>query len=533
MIGHETVGIETERRAIEASHRAVEERRPGQQRQRHRNLRHDQRALGAPATRMRELATVREGAGDINLTSRQRRPERTEPTRDERHRPGEEEDAAISQAHRVEPRHVARGKPDQAAFDGVRDDEGACQRDGRRDHALDQDLGGEPADRRTKGRPDGQRFPLPQSTRHVQARDGDAGDEQHQSGARQQRPQDRSRGSQQVVGNRRRHDRLRRLGPPRWSMVRITCCSSRVASGIETPGRTLPIAKNTLRKRSALSGPPKRRAPAPYERRRGHPGLCAAREIELGRHDANDDHRRCWRVGIEAHRDCASDDGPIGGKPADPQPVADDHGARSRSDFVGRHKTAADERRGADNLEERGRDRRHLHRLRARAIDEGKRPVHRADDRQTLEAPRPRAPVVHLAMGDLDHRQRPAIVAHPDHRKAILVGEAEGPQHHGVNNGVDGRDGADGRREQADGRRGHAACVAKRAEALLEQVADHGRARQAGGGRLPVYPGDGPPLARYGGQSPVPRCVYGATKSVSRGNAKVPAASSTTLTWQV
>ena len=152
---HEAVRIETERRAIEATHRAIEERRPGQQRQCHGNLRDDQRALGAPATRMRELATVREGAGDVNLTSRQCRPERTEPTRDERHRSGEDEDAAVSQAHGVEPRHVARGKPDQAAFDGVRDDEGARQRDGRRDHALDQDLGGQPADRCTEaaGRP--------------------------------------------------------------------------------------------------------------------------------------------------------------------------------------------------------------------------------------------------------------------------------------------------------------------------------------------------------------------------------------------
>ena len=306
--GHETVGIETERRAIEASHRAVEERRPGQQRQRHRNLRNDQRALGAPATRMRELATVREGAGDINLTSRQRRPERTEPTRDERHRPGEKEDAAISQAHGVEPRHVARGKPDQAAFDGIRDDEGACQRHGRRDRALDQDLGGQPANRRTKGRPDGQRFPLPQSTRHVQTRDGDAGDEQHQSGARQQGPQDRSRGSQQVVGNRRRHDRLRRLGAA--PLVHGAHHLLQLARGIRDRHARPHLAdrEEHPEKAERVVGPAKRRAPAPYERRRRHPGLCAAREIELGRHDASDDHRRCWRVGIEAHRDCASDD---------------------------------------------------------------------------------------------------------------------------------------------------------------------------------------------------------------------------------
>src|SRR4029453_10781713 len=120
------------------------------------------------------------------------------------------------------------------------------------------------------------------------------------------------------------------------------------------------------------------------------------------------------------------------------------------------------------------------------------------------------------------------IVAHPDHREAILVGEAEGPQHHGVDDRVDGRDRADGRREQADGRRGHAACVAKRAEALLEQVADHARSRGLAGEGYHAGPRRGlsPLSVSVRGDRP----PYGATESGRGGNANVPAASATTWT---
>ena len=248
------------------------------------------------------------------------------------------------------------------------------------------------------------------------------------------------------------------------------------------------------------------------------------------------------------HRDRASDHGPIAGKTGGPQPVADDrhgsleslrprpgHGPRPRPTTGAEPTTCRTTPRPPTTCDRlrRPRDRRRC-----------QRPVHVEPTTARRSKPRDRArQFVHLAIA------RPRSPAAPGDRRAsrsppgdpALPAKPRGAAAPRRGQRVDRRDGADGCR--GAGRwtsRSRRVALRSERRPALEQVADHGRARQRLAGEslrtgtvpagadvaVPADHGELGPSPRYTG---CPRQLRHAERQA--WNANVPAASSTTLTW--
>jgi hypothetical protein len=398
--------------------------------------------------------------------------------------PSEQEDAGIERGpaeHRdrgivVAPARDHLGRHPSERFDAPRrQDCSADARDGRHQKAFGEQLLNQAAPARSDREPDGHLAAPQPRAREQQARDVDAGDDEH---ARRRREQHEGGSTDRGV-HPRVADRDRRRAPhrARWRHVVSELRSDRRELGVRLfDGHAVLQARDDadeVLRRGEVLGVGEARG-----HRRWNPELrLAAESREAVRQDADDGQRHV----IDGHR--LADDRGIGREAAAPEPRAEDRDRRGVDGvFLGAER-AAGERRDAERAKVLGRDDLAVKMLGIALA--ARRDQRRGERRDVIE--RARRGLQRLDVRPRPAKPRPAVTRRDlgveEDDETIRIGERQRPQQRAVDDAEHRRGRADAEGERRDRDQRDPAHPDEAAQRVAEIVSERVHHQKSGRGR--------------------------------------------------